>query len=64
MSLGEQAEIYFSLIKQFPNTKANRGKALWIDCPKCSARIRCVRSPRNGHLRACCETKGCFSCIE
>jgi len=60
----EQFKIYVSILEQFPNVKTNRGKRFEMNCPNCGHVIKCFRITRNGHLRAQCETKDCFACIE
>lgn len=60
----EQFKIYVKILEQFPNTRANHGKRWSMNCPNCGHVIKAVRLARNGHLRAECETKNCFACVE
>ena len=60
----EQFKIYVKIIELFPGTKTNRGKRFEMNCPNCGYVIKAARHQRNGHLRAECETKNCFACIE
>lgn len=35
-----------------------------IECPRCTGRVRWVRSSVNGHVSGGCQTKGCLSWMQ
>ena len=40
------------------------GRSGAMTCPNCRSTINWSRSPRNNHLHAVCETKGCFAVMQ